>query len=98
MAETAKELREAMLAAGLWVKPMMEWIEAEGLETVDDLRCYFSSQEAADEVGPMVGLAWSTCKDVRATDAWHQRGFPAGLVRREDWFGGGQTPPDETAR
>ena len=68
MAVSARGLHEALLNVGLWAQPLIQWVEAEGLETVDDLRCYFSSQEAADVAGPMVGLAWSLCSDTPAAD------------------------------
>ena len=68
MAVSATGLHEALLNVGLWAQPLVQWVEAEGLETVDDLRCYFSSQEAADEAGPMVGFAWSLCCDKLASD------------------------------
>ena len=61
-------MREALLGVGLWVKPLSERIQVEGLETVDDLRYYFGDQEAASRAGHMVGLAWSLCRGMQARD------------------------------
>lgn len=68
MAPIATGLQAALLDVGLWAQPLIQWVEAQGLETVDDLRCYLRSQDAADEAGPMVGLVWSLCCDKLASD------------------------------
>ena len=55
--------------AGLWLAPVQRWIDAEGLETTDDLRCYFRSAVAAGvQGGPLLRLAWEHCSAVGPTD------------------------------
>ena len=68
MAGSSSGLHAALLGVGLWVQPLIEWVETEGLETVDDLRCFFKCQEKADAVGVLVGLAWTVCRDTKACD------------------------------
>ena len=68
IAKEVHELQKVLLEIGLWVKPLSDWVQDEGLETIDDLRFYFDGREAADRAGPMVGLAWSRCGEVTAAD------------------------------
>ena len=61
MAASLPGLRAALLDVGLWVQPLIQWVETEGLDTTDDLRCYFNDQEKADAAGGFIGIAWALC-------------------------------------
>ena len=52
-------LRQLLVDCGLWVGPISEWVSAQGLETSDDLRCFFKLPDDAEAAGgTLLWLAW----------------------------------------
>ena len=66
-------LRSALSQRGLWIESLAAWVHKEGLESLDDLRCFFRTAEDVEAAGvPLLPVAWEFATAQGPTD-WSVR-------------------------
>ena len=73
VAMAVSPLRSALSQRGLWIESLAAWVHKEGLESLDDLRCFFRTVEDVEAAGvPLLPVAWEFATAQGPTD-WSVR-------------------------